>query len=132
MAQVKTYDPQNVTVIIGGIYLTGFGEDMLEVEKDEDNYGVRVGAQGDVVRTKVNNPLATITVTLLSTSPQVAYMDSLGKSGKIVPVSIIHAGDTKETVTSEKAFIKKPATRTYGNEAEDREYEIQCLDIDFS
>jgi hypothetical protein len=132
MPQAKTYDPLNTTVIVGGVYLTGFSEDMVEIEKDEDNYSVKVGAQGDVVRTKVNNPLATMTVTLLSTSPQVSYLDRLAKSGKLIPVTVIHSGDVKETVTCEKAFIKKPASRTYGNEAEDREYEIQCLDADFS
>lgn len=125
-----TYDPMDLTVTIGGVYLTGFSEDMVEFEKDEDGQTAKVGSQGDVVTTKVNNPLATLTVTLLSTSPQVAYLDKLARTGELVPVSLIYNGTPKETVTVTQAFIKKPATRTYGNEAEDREYEIQCLDHD--
>jgi hypothetical protein len=128
----RTYDPMDVNVIVGGVYLTGFGEDMVEAEKDEENFSVKVGAQGDTVRTKTNNPLGTITVTLLSTSPQVRYMDSLARSGKLFPISVIHSGAEKESVTSTEAFVKKPSTRTYGNEAEDREYEIQCMDIEFN
>lgn len=123
-----TYDPMDLTVTIGGVYLTGFSEDMVEFEKDEDGKTAKVGSQGDVVTTKVNNPLATLTLTLLPTSPQVAYLDKLARTGEHVPISIIYNGEPKETITVTEAFIKKPATRTYGNEAEDREYEIQCLD----
>ncbi|WP_422659116.1 phage structural protein [Paenibacillus sp. EC2-1] len=127
-----TYDSKAVSVIVGGVYLTGFSEDMVEVEKDEDNFEVKVGAQGDTVRTKVNNPLGTATVTLQQTSPQVPYLDGLANSGKLVPVTIINAGPPKETITVTEAFIKKPAARTYGNEAEDREYEFVLMDMLFS
>ncbi|OMF09559.1 DUF3277 family protein [Paenibacillus barcinonensis] len=127
-----TYDSKAVSVIVGGVYLTGFSEDMVEVEKDEDNFEVKVGAQGDTVRTKVNNPLGTATVTLQQTSPQVAYLDGLANSGQLVPVTIINAGPPKETITVTEAFIKKPASRTYGNEAEDREYEFVLMDMLFS
>ncbi len=132
MAQATTFDAKSVTVTVGGVYLTGFSESMVEIEKDEDNYEVKVGAQGDTVRTKINNPLGTITVTLLQTSPQVAYLDKLANTGELVPVSVINVGPPKETVTVSEAFIKKPAARSYGNEAEDREYEFQCMDMLFS
>lgn len=127
-----TYDPKDLTVTVGGVFLTGFSEDMAEFEKDEENWTTKVGAQGDVVRSKVNNPLATLTITLLATSPQVPYLDGLGKSGKLVPISVIYNGQPKESITITEAFIKKPATRTYGNEVEDREYEIQCMDAEIN
>ncbi|MCG7318010.1 phage structural protein [Brevibacillus laterosporus] len=128
--KAATYDPNDVAVIVEGTYLTGFSEDMVEIEKAENNYETKVGAQGDVVRTRINNPLGTITVTLLPSSPQVSFLDKLANSGKLVPVSVIYSGTPKETTTATEAYIAKPATRTYGNEAADREYEIQCLDID--
>jgi hypothetical protein len=125
----KTYDAKSVSVIVDGVYLTDLGESMVEIEKDEDNFSVVVGAQGDTVRSKVNNNLGTITVTLQQTSPQIAYLDKLANSGALVPISVISAGDPKETTSSTEAFIKKPASRTYGAEAEDREFEFQCLDL---
>ncbi|UVI28168.1 DUF3277 family protein [Paenibacillus spongiae] len=131
MSQATTFDAKAVTVTVGGVYLTGFADSMVEIEKDEDNWEVKVGAQGDTVRTKVNNPLGTISVTLLQTSPQVAYLDRLANTGELVPISVINAGPPKESVTVTEAFIKKPAPRAYGNEAEDREYEFQCMDIRF-
>ncbi|WP_379142364.1 phage structural protein [Paenibacillus sp. sgz500992] len=129
MAEAKTYDPMDVSVIVGGVFLTGFGEDLVSVAKDEDNYSTSVGAQGDVVRTKVNNPLGTITITLQGTSPQVPYLDGLSNSNKIVPVSVVFSGTPKQTNTATQAYIKKPADREYGAEAGDRSYEFQCLDL---
>lgn len=130
MSKSATFDPKDVAVIVDGTYLTGFSEDMVEIEKSENNFETKVGAQGDVVRTKVNNPLGTIKVTLLPSSPQVAFMDKLANTGRLVPVTVIYAGTPKETTTVTEAYVNKPATRTYGNEAADREYEIQCLDLD--
>jgi len=125
-----TYDAKSVSVIVGGVYLTGFGESMVTVAKDEENWETSVGAQGDVVRSRVNNPLGTITVSLQQTSPQVEYLDRLAKTGETVPISVISAGPPKETATSTAAYVKKPADRAYGSSAEDREYEFQCMDLD--
>lgn len=129
MAEPKTYDPMDVTTIVGGVYLTGYGEDLVSVVKDEEQFTVAVGAQGDVTRSKVNNPLGTITVTLQRTSPQVPYLDGLANSGKLVPVSVVYAGTPKETNISTQAYLKKPADREYGAEAGDKTYEFQCLDL---
>ncbi|MBW7452441.1 phage structural protein [Paenibacillus sepulcri] len=132
MAEAKTFDPMNVSVIVAGTYLTGFGESMVEAEQSENNYEVKVGAQGDKLRTKTNNNTGTITVTLQATSPQVAYLDRLANSGQIVPITVINAGPPKETITSVEAYVNKPAARTYGTDIDDREYEFQCMDISFN
>ncbi|NQX68486.1 DUF3277 family protein [Paenibacillus alba] len=125
----KTYDPKSVSVIIDGIYLTGFSEDMVEIEKDEDSFEVKVGAQGDTTRAKINNNLGTIKITLQQTSPQISYLDGLANSGKMFPITVISAGTTRETSSATEAFIGKPAARKYGNAAEDREYEVKCMDL---
>ncbi|MBY9077278.1 DUF3277 family protein [Paenibacillus sp. HN-1] len=130
MAEAKTYDANDVTVTVNGVYLTGFSEDLVTVAKDEDNISVKVGAQGDVIVNKVNNPLGTITVTLQATSPQVPYLDKIARSSQVVAVSVVYNGDPKETSTATEAIIKKQADREYGAEAGDRTYEFQCLDLD--
>lgn len=127
---MATYDPKDVALQVGGVFITEFSEDMIEIEKDEENYSVKVGAQGDALRSKVNNPLATMTVTLLMSSPQVEYMTKLARTGELVPVSCIHNGTPKETTTATQAFVKKLPTRTYGGEAEDREFELQLMDME--
>lgn len=126
---VTTYDPKDVAVIVGGVFLTGFGEDLVSVVKDEENFAVAIGAQGDVVRNKVNNPLGTVSVTLQKTSPQCTYLDGLANSGALVPLSVVYSGTPKERTTVTQAYLKKPADREYGSEAGDRTYEFQCLDL---
>ncbi|GBF73053.1 hypothetical protein PA598K_01338 [Paenibacillus sp. 598K] len=126
---VSTYDPKDVTTIVKGTYLTGYGEDLVTVAKDEENWSTAVGAQGDVVRSKVNNPLGTVTVTLQQTSPQCAFLDRLANSEELFPISVVYSGTPKETTTVTQAYIKKPSDREYGSEAGDRTYEFQCLDI---
>lgn len=127
-----TYDAKDLTVTVGKTFITGFSEDMVEFEKDEDNWSTKVGAQGDTVRSKVHNPLATLKITLLATSPVVSYLDGLAKSGELVEVSVIFNGTSKEMITSTSAFVKKPAARTYNNEVADREFELQLMDADIS
>lgn len=126
----KTYDAKSVSVIVNGVYLTGFGEStMVEIEKSEDNYETKVGAQGDVIRAKINNNTGTMTVTLQQSSPHVAYLDGLANSGKLVPITVISNNDPKETSSATEAYVTKPATRTYGSSAEEREFSIMCLDL---
>ncbi|WP_079908272.1 phage protein [Paenibacillus sp. 32352] len=127
--ETKTYDAKDVSVIVDGVYLTGFGEDMVEVAKAENNYEVKVGAQGDTTRSKINNKTGTIKVTLLQSSPQVPYLDILANSGKLVPITVIYAGEPKEISSATEAFVQKPADRKYKSSGEDREYEFQCLDL---
>ncbi|MUG68642.1 DUF3277 family protein [Paenibacillus campinasensis] len=123
------YDPNDVSVIVDGVYLTGFAESMVTVEKSENNFEVKVGAQGDTLRTRVRNPLGTATVTLLADSPQRKLMDTLANSGQLFSFAVIRAGDEQESVTTEEAYIVKQPNREYGNEIGDREYEIQLLDL---
>ncbi|ASS66376.1 MULTISPECIES: phage protein [unclassified Paenibacillus] len=129
MPEGTTYDAKDVSVIAAGVYLTGFAEDLVSVAKDEENWTTTVGAQGDVVRSRVNNSLSTITLTLQATSPSVAYLDGLANSGKLFPVSVAYNGTPKETASASQAYVKKPADREYGSESGEREFEIQCLDM---
>lgn len=131
MAQFE-YDPIDVSVIVDTTYLTGYAETAVTVEKNENNFEIKVGAQGDSIRTRVRNPLGTATVTLLANSPQVPFMDDLANTGEFFSLSIIYTGENKETVTSEKAYIVKQPNREYGNEIADREYEIQLMDMNIA
>lgn len=123
------YDPQSLSIIVDNVYLTGLAETAVTVEKSEDNWTVKVGAQGDTMRTRVRNDLGTATITLLANSPQVPMLDKLANSGAKVPLSVIYKGEFNETITSEEAYIIKQANREYGNEIADREYSFQLLDM---
>lgn len=126
---VTSYDAKDVSVIVNGVYLTGFADGtFVSYSKDEEQFSTTVGALGDVARAKVNNPLGTITVTLQQTSPQVSMMNNLAKSGKLVEARIIHKGSNTQKVGGTQCFIKKPADGEFSNEISNREFEIQVLD----
>lgn len=87
---VATYDAKDTVVIIDGIHITGFGEDMVSAEKDEDFFSTSVGAQGDVVNSEINNKLGTVNVTIQRTSPSKAYLLSLATRQDAFPLWVIN------------------------------------------
>lgn len=126
---ITSYDAKDVSVIVGGVYLTGFAEGtFVSYEKTEDNFALSVGSLGDVARAKVNNPLGTITITLQQTSPQVTYLNNLARSGKIVEARVIHKGSNTEKIGGTQCFILKEAAGEFSNEISSREFTIQVMD----
>jgi hypothetical protein len=123
---VNTYDAKAVTVTLDGRYLTGFAEgSMVECEKDEDNFSTKVSAQGDVGIAITNNTLGTITITLAQTSPEVAYLNMLANTRRIVPIWVQNG---TEKAGGTRAMVKKPANVNLSDEIEDREFEVQVFD----
>lgn len=124
---VKLYNPKDCVVTVGGVYITGLGEDMVSGEKDEDNFSPSVGAQGDVVVNVSNNQLGTITLTVQGTSPQKDYLMGLAKAQTMFDVWVINKS-INEKVGGSQAMMKKPPTLEQGAELADREFEIQVFD----
>lgn len=124
---ITQYDAKDVVVTVGGVYITGLGEDMVSGEKDEDNVSPVVGAQGDVVVNAVNNDLGTITLTVQGTSPQLPYLKKLARSKEMVDVWVNNKA-IGEKFGGSKAMIKKTPSLEYGSELADRELEIQVFD----
>lgn len=125
--EIKAYNPKDCVITVGGVYITGLGEDMVSCEKDEDNFSTAVGAQGDVVVNQSNNQLGTITVMVQGTSPQKDYLLGLAKSQTMFDIWVINKS-INEKVGGTKAMIKKPPTLEQGVELSDREFEIQVFD----
>ena len=127
---VATYDAKDTTVIIDGTYITGFGEDMISVEKEEDFFAPSVGAQGDVVKSVVNNSLGTMSIFIQRTSPSKAFLMGLAKRTDEFPIWAINkklgerVGGTKASMLSFPEFAS-------GAEAEDMEFVFQIFDLEF-
>ncbi|PDO11575.1 MAG: DUF3277 domain-containing protein [Candidatus Reconcilbacillus cellulovorans] len=129
MPQITSYDAKNVTVTVGGVYITGFAEgSFVECEKAEDTFQTSVGAQGDVAVSEVNNPIGTITITLQQTSPSVTYLNRLAASKQIVPVWVISNNSPREKIGGTQARVLRPAQSTFSNSIESRAFTIQVFD----
>ena len=128
MANITNYNAKDCVVTVGGVYITGLGEDMVSGEKDEDNVSAVVGAQGDVVVNEVNNDLGTITLTVQGTSPQKSYLLNLAKTKAMVDIWVNNKS-IGEKMGGTKAMIKKTPTLEQGAELADREFEFQVFDF---
>lgn len=127
MKSLTQYNAKDTTVTIDGVYISGFGEDMISGEKDEEFFSANVGAQGDVCTSEINNPLGTITLTLQATSPQKAMLLQYARAGTIFPIWCTNKG-IAERMGGTKARIKNYPELSDGAEVEDREFEIQVFD----
>ncbi|MBR2570307.1 MAG: DUF3277 domain-containing protein [Paenibacillus sp.] len=126
---IGIYDAKQVSVIVNGEYLTGFGENtFVACEKDEEHTVTHVGARGEVAIAHKNNPLGTIKLTLMSTSPQLSLLHKLAREKSMFSIWVVSHNSPRERIGGTQAVIKKLPAANYGAELEDREFEIQVLD----
>ena len=130
MQGVKTYDPNNVQVIMGGVPIGGFADGtFVSIAFDEDQFAKTVGADGEVSRSKSNNNSATITMTLKQTSASndalsgFAQADNLDGSGA-VPLMIKEIGSGRTLCFTQAAWVQKLPDVGYSKEVEDRAWTI--------
>ena len=125
---VYTYDAKDTSVVVDGTYITGLGEDMISVEKEEDFFTPSVGAQGDIVKSQINNTLGTMTITIQPTSPQKKYLLSLAKRTEPFPLWAVNK-KLGERIGGTMANLKTMPEFSRGAEAEDMELEFQIFDL---
>jgi hypothetical protein len=126
---IASYDAKSVTVLVDGVYITGFAEgSFVECEKAEDTFQTSVGAQGDVGISEVNNPIGNITVTLQQTSPSVPYLNRLAASKRLVPIWVLSYNAPREKIGGTQARVLRPAQSTFSNSIESRAFQFQVFD----
>lgn len=124
MALLATYDPKQVVIIFGGVPITGYAEDsFVECAPVEEGFTRKVGADGDVVRSKSNNDCYDVTVTLLQTSLSNTALSAANiadrATGKgLLPLSITEIASGSEYFFPQ-AWVEKP-TWARGKEAGDQ------------
>jgi Protein of unknown function (DUF3277) len=66
---MKTYDPKEHVVTLGGLILQGFAENkFISVKRVSPTFTDQVGASGEVVRSKSNDRRGEVTFTVLASS----------------------------------------------------------------
>ena len=125
---IATYEAKDTSIIVDSTYITGLGEDMISAEKDEDLFSTSVGAQGDVVKSQINNNLGTITVYIQPTSPQKQFLMSLAKRKDPFPIWAVNKV-LGERVGGTAANLKTFPSFDRGAEAEDMEFVFQVFDL---
>lgn len=125
---LATYDAKDTSIVVDGSYITGLGEDMISAEKEEDFFTPSVGAQGDVVKSQINNGLGTISIFIQPTSPSKGFLLGLAKRTDPFPIWAVNkklgerVGGTMANLLSFPEFSR-------GAEAEDMEFTFQVFDL---
>lgn len=123
----SNYDAKNVSVLIDDVSITGFGEDMVTGEKDEELASFSVGAQGDVVESTINNDLGTISLTVQRTCPQKNFLIGLKNRKEPFPIWV-NDKNLGERYGGSMAKMKSFPEMAHGAEAEDMTFEFQVID----
>lgn len=101
----KTYDPEQVSLSIGGS-LIGFDEVTIEFDEDQNTFAA--GTQGEVTRTKNVNRLALWTVLLPQTHNSNDILSALAITDATFVCSILDLSGTALAMTPEAAIVKRP------------------------
>lgn len=119
--ELKTYDPKEVNIIIGGAIIGSWNT--VTVEREEDQNIMSAGTSGENTRTKNANNLGTITVTLPQTSGDNAILTGLAVADDVFSVMVQDKSGESIHVMAEAVIGKRPAAE-YGKEAGEREWTI--------
>lgn len=127
MASITRYNAKDTTIIVDGVYITGLGEDMISYAKEESTAEFVVGAQGDVVKSEINNDIYTLTLSVQPTSPQLSHLISLKDRKDCFPVWVINK-EMGITLGGTQACINEMPEISLSAEAQDLEIVISILD----
>lgn len=131
---VKTYNPKKVSILVGGVPITGFAKGtFVKVTRDEDTWTKYVGADGTVTRGKNNNLGGMIEITLAGSSPSNDMLSALHIADEasdtgVVPVLVKDLSGTTLHESS-AAWVKKPADWEGAKDVTERAWGLDCADL---
>jgi hypothetical protein len=130
---MRTYDPTEVQINIGTLTLTGVADGtFVKISRNTaERYKKKVGAKGEVSRSRVTDKSGTIEVTLKHTSPSNNKLYVLDKSPLTFPVNIIENASSKFIATSTEAWIEKIPEPEFAAEESNAVWVFGCADLDY-
>lgn len=129
MSQVNTYNPREITIALGSHMVTGYADDSF-VTIDPNGGGVtkKVGCDGEIVRSIDPDDSFIIKLSLQQSSKTNSFLqqsydrDRLSGDGMFpIMVKDLKGGFV---FSADSGWAAKPASRGYGKEAGNREWEI--------
>ena len=137
MAALKTYDPKTHDIVFAGILINeGLADGtFLSVTPDVAGFSVKVGADGEVTRTRMHNDVRTATVTVMQTSEVNQRLSALynadrrGVNGEGVGVFFVQDRVTGSVdLTFAKSFISQDPDVVLEPEATTRDWTFILTD----
>lgn len=137
MHAFEQYDPDSYSIIFNAIPITGFAEDdFIDIELDSEGYQDQIGADGHVVRYKSCDQRATVTFTLMATSPSNKLLSAMYnadiKSPNGLGVGPLFIRDTRSVTVfaGTQAWIQKMPKSTLGQKMNNKEWKIRVAKLE--
>jgi len=130
MPEVRTYAPDRILVLVGGIPMNGYAEDtFVEIAPAADMVTSQSGADGEVARSLSTDRRCTITITLQQTSPANDVLSGWLATdqmtgGTMFPVAVQDLRG-RTMFAASQAWISRQPTVGFGREVGTREWQIQ-------
>lgn len=126
-----TYDPAQVLVAFLGNVISGFMDGtFISVERDEDAFALKVGADGETARAKNNNRAGKVVLTLMQSSPSNDVLANLGVQDEANATGIgsfsMRDNLGHSEASSPSAYISKMAKIERGKEILGVEWTFTC------
>lgn len=126
-----TYSSEEVLVSIGGTEIRGYGDsDFVSIEFNEDSVRAIEGADNEVTWSVNASSLATVTITLMSSSPSNLYLSGLHITDRATKAGTVplFVKDTlgNDLFISDAARIVKFPNMTKSKDAGTREWVFSC------
>lgn len=132
---VKTYDPKDVAVTFGAKIISGYADGtFVTVERNEQTFNLKVGADGEGTRVKSNNKGGKITIVLMQSSASnddlsaAAAADELSNNG--VEPATVRDGSGRSIFGAATAWVQKQPNAEFGKEATTRTWVIETDEVD--
>ena len=131
---VRTFDPKKILISLGPHTVTGYSDGtFVNIEPGGDGVTKKVGCDGEVCRSLDPDNTATVTLTVLLTSPTVAWCQQRYKKDKedgegMFPILV---KDLKGGLvfSAEQAWLENWPAREFAKEAPEREIKIATGDF---
>lgn len=121
----QTYDPEKVVITINGVFITGFSDKgKVEIERNEDSRGVKVGVDGGNHYSINNNISGKAKLMIMSTSPSINYIRELERTQTQFTFSMTDLNDVSQNIACDDCIILKRPKTSAMKEVEEQEIEI--------
>lgn len=138
---MSNYKREDVKVVISGTLgithvADGYADgEFLSIEPDGDGWTETVGSHKRVTRNRIDMPGGVINLKLHPESPTNKVLERLWKTDRGSGTSTfrILARDQRSDVNmalSESAYVKNTPSLKFGNEAQPKEWEIRCMQLE--
>ena len=133
-----TYAAEKVVVTVGGVIITGFADgDFITAKYDEDRYIKKIGADGEVGRSRTASRAGTIEIVVSATSKandELSALFNFAQIGGIDPPVPIAVADLsgRALCLASKAWVKTAPDMKFSKEIAENTWVMDAADLTFT